>query len=635
MSPQGHADAGPEQAEETRRAKKRKGRILRPPGLVVFTVFILLVIGLWWIFADRLVERGLEQTGTAVMGALVELSSADVQPAEGRVRLTGLQVTNPNAPMKNLVVADEVLADVMLEPLLQKKVVVERMVLTGVRFDTDRETSGAIENPDPAVADLLNQVDSWASSVEIPELTLENLTGAVVRTEAIDADSLATVQYARATVRRADSLRTAWDARIRTLDPRPRIDSIEAVVQRLESFRLTPLTALQVPGLLQTGRQSLDGITSLRAEVQALEGSVREGLQTLAIGEETVAELRARDLAYARSLLQIPSLDAPTISPALFGSSALDWMKPALYWARSAERFLPPGLDPRNRPGPSRTRAEGTTYDFREGAEYPSFLLQEGDLGVIIGTGALAGSYSARIRGLTSAPALTGQPMEFTLGRDEGAEGPRAISLAAVLDHTGATVRDSVSLSMSGVDLPRLAIDAFGGALDLGAGENTFTLSRQGDRIDARMRWVSENVTWEDVGGDPAVGGQGTPEIGSTEWAQGLVRRTLAGIGRVELDMGLSGSLRSPSLQVSSNLGSAVAASLRREIGQEVEAAEARVRAEVDGYIQPLVQDARARLTSLRSGMEEQVLGSGAELEELQRRLEERIGELTGGVRRP
>jgi hypothetical protein len=75
-----------------------------------------------------------------------------------------------------------------------------------------------------------------------------------------------------------------------------------------------------------------------------------------------------------------------------------------------------------------------------------------------------------------------------------------------------------------------------------------------------------------------------------------------------------------------------VAASLRREIGQEVEAAEARVRAEVNGHIQPLVQDARSRVASLRSGMEEQVLGATSELEALEQRLRERIDALTRGT---
>jgi hypothetical protein len=121
------------------------------------------------------------------------------------------------------------------------------------------------------------------------------------------------------------------------------------------------------------------------------------------------------------------------------------------------------------------------------------------------------------------------------------------------------------------------------------------------------------------------------PEIGSAAWAENLVQRTLAGMERVELDMRLSGSIQEPALHVSSNLGRAVAESLRRELGRELEVAEARVREEVARHVQPLVSQARRQIDELQAQMGDQVLGQTAELDALEARLEARIAELLGG----
>lgn len=605
----------------------KKSRVLRPPGFVVFGVFLVAVATLWWLLADGLVQRGVEATGESIVGAKVELASVDLRPTEGSIRLSGLQVANPDAPMSNLFEAENITVDLMLEPLLEKKFVVQDLVVTGVRFNTPRETSGALENPDPEAGALWRQVNAWADQIELPELSLESLTGSV-RTEAISADSLRTVQYARRAISRADSMRTDWQERLEGLDPGPRIDSLESVAQRLEAFRPTPVNALQLPELLREGRSALAEVTRLQADIGALSGAVREGLDSLRIGPDVVAELRAQDLAYARSLLDIPSLEAPSISPALFGGTALVWLKPVLFWARTAERYLPPGLDPRNRPGPRRARAEGTTVEFPGRATYPKFLLERGELGMeIAGTGAAAGSYTAQLTNLTTAPSLVGRPMEISLGRTEGAQGPRGLSLAALLDHTSEAVRDSVAMGLDGIRLPRIDLGRFGGSLDLGDGQSAFSLRRTGSELDARLRWVSTDVRWSRTEG----GDQGPrPEIGTTAWARDLVWRTLAGVRRVELDMGISGSLDSPSISVASNLGEAVAESLQRELGAQIAEAEARVRQEVESRIQPLVQDARGRVEALRSEVGDRVESRRAEVDDVHDRLEARLDELAG-----
>jgi predicted nucleic acid-binding Zn-ribbon protein len=94
--------------------------------------------------------------------------------------------------------------------------------------------------------------------------------------------------------------------------------------------------------------------------------------------------------------------------------------------------------------------------------------------------------------------------------------------------------------------------------------------------------------------------------------------------------MAMVGTMNAPSLSIQSNVGEAVAESLRRELGRELEAAETRLREELDRHIQPVVQDARTRVEATRAQVVERVDGQRQEIEDLRARLEARIQELIG-----
>jgi hypothetical protein len=199
-------------------------------------------------------------------------------------------------------------------------------------------------------------------------------------------------------------------------------------------------------------------------------------------------------------------------------------------------------------------------------------------------------------------------------------------------------LRDSVAATLAGVSLPDIDLPPLGGRLSLGLGESTFSVRRVGGEIDAELHWASSDLGWSrNAGGAPgAASAQATaPQIGTAAWARELVWSTLTGIERLELGMGLRGSIESPSLTVTSNMGEAVAASLQRELGQQIADAEARLRQEVDSRIQPLVADARGRVDAVRTEVADRVAAQRQEVDDLRDRLQARVDDLAGRVQLP
>src|SRR5690606_30550530 len=92
-----------------------------------------------------LVRWGIITAGSSAVGAKVEVAQSKASLLETQLLLTGLQVTNPKSPMKNLVEVDRIELDFSTTALLRRKLVADYGIVSGLAFDTDRDHSGAIE----------------------------------------------------------------------------------------------------------------------------------------------------------------------------------------------------------------------------------------------------------------------------------------------------------------------------------------------------------------------------------------------------------------------------------------------------------------------------------------------------------
>lgn len=97
----------------------------RPAGLIRWSavlpmgVFLGAFLLIGWFFLDGIVRRAIEAGGTAAVGAKVDVARAQVRVRGGEVRVRGLEVTDPDAPMRNLIEAEEIVVDLGLRAALE------------------------------------------------------------------------------------------------------------------------------------------------------------------------------------------------------------------------------------------------------------------------------------------------------------------------------------------------------------------------------------------------------------------------------------------------------------------------------------------------------------------------------------
>ena len=596
-------------------------KVFRWKAIGPLLLFLLLVGILVWVFAEPVARDTTEEVGTELLGTQVDVARLDIHAQEAAVDLGGLQIADPFDLSRNLVEADAIRLKLHPGALAEKKLVVERLDLRGMRFGTTRERPARPVEGDGFAARSLRSVREWAQQFDVPLLQLTPID--TIRQLALNPGQLTTVRAAQSLLARTDSTRRTLAQDFQAVDVSGTVDSARALVTRL---RATDPKRLGLDGTrraVEDVRRTLAQVEQARKRVEALERQVRGGVDGLGAGLGELDEARRQDYAFARSLLRLPSFSAPEIGDALFGRVSVDRFQQALYWAELARHYMPPGLRPREDKGPERLRASGTTVRYPKEQEWPAFLVQLGRLDFAIeGDSPLRGAYEASVQGLTSAPALYGKPTVVRARRSAAGSAVASLEVDAVIDHVRPDrVRDSVAARLRGVRLPEFELPGLPFRLAPGTGSASLAFGLRGDQLSGRWAIGSREVAW-------ALDSAGR-RLNDLER---LVWRVVSGLEDLSVEARIQGAVRSPRLAVSSNLDRAIAQRLEAVIGEEVARAERMVRAKVDSLVADKVEPVKRRIAEVRSGAEQRLAAERQRLDEVEAQLQAELKRLTGGL---
>jgi uncharacterized protein (TIGR03545 family) len=595
-------------------------KVFRWKAIGPLLLFLLLLAVLVALFAEPVAKQTTEEVSTELLGTQVDVAKLDLLPKEASVNLRTLQVADPFNLTHNLVEAAEIRLKLNPEALAEKKMVVERFSLRGMRFGTTRKTPARPVSGNGFAPQTLRAVRQWAQQFDVPLLKLTPID--TIKQLVLNPTQLTTVKEAQALASRTDSTRRGLEQGFQQLDVRATGDSARALAQRLSATDPRKLGLDGTRQAIQSVKQSLTQIDQAKKRVEGLERQVRGGVGALGNGLKSLDQARRQDYDFAKSLLKLPSFSAPDIGNALFGKVSIDRFQQALYWAQLARHYMPPGLLPRADEGPKRLRAAGTTFRFPKEKEWPNFLVQLGEVDFAIGGDSpLKGSYAATVRGLTSTPALYGKPMVVSARRSAAGSAIASIDVDAVIDHVAPLNRDSVAARLRGVKLPTFDLPGLPFRLAPGTGAANLTFALHGEQLLGRWAIGSDKVAWSlDSAGR------------SLNQLEQLVWRVVSGLGDLRVTAEMRGNVRSPKLSVASNLDRAIAQRLDAVVGEELAKAEKKVRAKVDSLVDEKVEPVRRQVAAVQTEATQRIATEQQRLDEVEKQLQGELKRLTGGL---
>ena len=594
----------------------RKTRIFRWQGILPILVITALVIAGWMLFADLVVRGTMTEAGTKALGTQLDIARVNLRPFATTIELHGIAVADPFDSTRNLFQIERVVFGLEARPLLEKKFIVRQFEIADVKTGTVRATPAKPVTGGGFAPSALAEVKKFAGQFKVPVMSLVPIDS--LKALVLDPAQLKAVQAATALGRNADSAKTVIEQRYATLRIQETIDSSAALATRLQSTNVRTLGVDGARRALADVRRAVARVDSAKGRVDGLLAETRRRADSLQAGFASIDAARRQDYDHARSLLQLPSLDTPDIGAALFGNVSIDRFEQAVYWSTMARKYAPPGLLPKKAEGPERVRASGSTIHFVEPEALPRFLLRQANVGVAIG----GANYTMAATDVTSDPAIVGKPTLFAVRRVASGTDLDSLRVTGSMDHVSARQREIVSAYAAGVKLPALSVPSLPYSMDPGRGTSELRFVLEGDSVSGHWAVRSKQLTWKP---DSAR----ARRLNSME---ALVARVLTGVQDLELTADISGTLKDPKLAIRSNLDRQVAERLRSVVGQEIAAAQARVRAQVDRMVDEKSAPVKAKIDSFRSEGEKRVADAKTRLDDEKRKLEERLRALSGGL---
>ncbi|MGH7719002.1 MAG: hypothetical protein ACREON_09200, partial [Gemmatimonadaceae bacterium] len=196
-------------------------------GIIPLALLLLLIAIGYLLFADRFAEQTAEEVATELLGTQVDLASLRIREAETTVELRGLEIADPFDRMRNLLEASGISVELEPLPLLEKKYVVRRLSIRGVRTGTRRSRPARPVEGGGFAPAALREIGRWREQFDVPLLRLTPID--TIRSIALDPTQLGTVRQALELRGDADSLRRTLEARFNDLRLRETLDSARAV----------------------------------------------------------------------------------------------------------------------------------------------------------------------------------------------------------------------------------------------------------------------------------------------------------------------------------------------------------------------------------------------------------------------
>ena len=516
-------------------------------GLGVF-LFIALF---WWLCIDLIVKTTIETVGTQAVGAKVELAGASVTLLPTSLTLKQLRITNPDAPMQNIVEVGNISASIDSLELFGRRLVINEMDLSGLQFNTPRKSSGATSDRSTAGSDE----SIFDLGGVIPGMSLPDVDSL------IEKEKQAFLKEYEDISNNLQAVETGWQQRI---DGLPDDAQIEEYNQRWKKAKKGNIL------------QKASAIKSLKKDIDKDLGDIKSLKKQLAEDTKTVkSELNRANNLPATQTQRILSNVGLGSAEGDFTSAILgDQLKPLL---RRSLNYLKQmsGAAPQQPEEPVYARGKGTWVTFKEDNPVPELLIKSARLDGVFSIAKQDIHFTGQAQDLSNQPALWHKPAGFQL-KGQSADDARLVA-QGVLDHRETVNKDSLDVSLESFPLVDYAISEKADLqimINKASSDFSAKLNLEGEVILADIKSGFSNLELQVNSDNPS---------SSTS----VISDTLSTLNAFDMALKVTGTLNNPAMSLSSDLDNILGKALKSKLNEQAAALKDELTAAISQQMSP------------------------------------------------
>ncbi len=510
-------------------------KFIRLPGLVAFLIFFILLTVFSLFFVDGIVEKTIEKAGTKAVGAKVELADADFSFIPTGLKLTTLQVTDPEAPMKNAVeIAD---MDLSLDTLnlLRRKVIINEMSVTGVKFNTARKKSGAVKKLSKTKDPEKKALEKAKKKKAIPSFDIKDVKSILAKEKLTTIEEINRIK--------ADMEKDKADLK-KQLKNLPDKKTFKEHKKRYKEIKEGSGNGIgkflgQLGGAYELKKDIKKDIKKVKKARNDLRDKVKEYEQRL----KDASQAPLKDAKRIKDKYAVSPRGLGNMTGLIFGPEYSKWVNKGITWFHKLKPYLAREKTEKEKPAEPE-RGKGITVRFKEHTPLPDLLIRKAAVSLDLDVGTIAGI----INNITPDQDILGQPLTFNLS-GEKMKGLNEAEIKGTCNHVvpeqsfnkaqakliGYNVKD---LSVSGN--PEIPVVLKNAIADM-----RLSAFIKGEDIDSSILLSVKGANFSDKG------------KGSSQIAR-AVHSALSGVSSFSVSATIKGTLENHDVQIKSDLDNAI-----------------------------------------------------------------------------